>query len=274
MKISIVTAVWNRVETIRAALASVARQRRDGFDLEHVIVDGGSTDGTVDVVRRYAEDVRRAEAGRREGATSGSFTVRWVSERDWGLYDAINKGIRLATGDVVGLVHSDDVLAEDDTLAKVAQAFCAEVDATYADVRFVVGGRTEDEIRRQPTRRYCTGRFFRRWMFRFATFPAHPSTFVRRACFEKYGLYSLDYPICADFELMLRLFVTHRIRTRYLPICTHVMRMGGLSTGGFRSNVAINRQDLRALRANGYWSSLALIYLKYLFKIWGFLIRR
>ena len=273
MTISIVTVVWNRAETIRVALASVARQKRDGYDLEHVIVDGGSTDGTIDVVRRYAEDVRRAEAGRRKGATAGSFTVRWVSERDRGLYDAINKGIRLATGDVIGLVHSDDVLAEDDTLAKVAQAFCAEVDATYADVRFVVGGRTEDEIRRQPTRRYCTGRFFRRWMFRFATFPAHPSTFVRRACFEKYGLYSLDYPICADFELMLRLFVTHRIRTRYLPICTHVMRMGGLSTGGFRSNVAINRQDLRALRANGVWSCLPLIYLKYLFKVWGFVFR-
>ena len=274
MKISIVTAVWNRAETIRSALESVARQKRDGFDLEHILVDGGSTDGTVDVLRTYAADVRRAAAERCEGDSAGRFTVRWVSERDRGLYDAINKGIRLATGDVIGLVHSDDVLAEDDTLARIAQAFRAEVDATYADVRFVVGGRTLDEIRRQPTRRYCTGRFFRRWMFRFATFPAHPSTFVRRACFEKYGLYSLDYPICADFELMLRLFVTHRIRTRYLPICTHVMRMGGLSTGGFRSNVAINSQDLRALRANGVWSCLPLIYLKYLFKVWGFVFRR
>ena len=274
MTISIVTVVWNRAETIRAALASVARQRRDGFDLEHVIVDGGSTDGTIDVVRRYAEDVRRAEVGRRKGATAGSFTVRWVSERDRGLYDAINKGIRLATGDVIGLVHSDDVLAEDDTLAKVAQAFRAGVDATYADVRFVVGGRTVDEIRRQPTRRYCTGRFFRRWMFRFATFPAHPSTFVRRACFEKYGLYSLDYPICADFELMLRFFVVHKIRTRYLPICTHVMRRGGLSTEGLRANVQINRQDLRALKTHGIWSCLPLVYLKYFAKVLGYVLRQ
>ena len=273
MKISIVTVVWNRVATIRAALESVARQRRDGFALEHVIVDGGSTDGTVDVVRAYAEEVRRAEAEKGDGESVGRVTVRWVSEKDRGLYDAINKGIRLATGDVVGLVQSDDVLAEDGTLAKIAQAFHADIDATYADVRFVGGGRTLDEIRQQPTLRYCTGRFFRRWMFRFATFPAHPSTFVRRTCFERYGLYSLDYPICADFELMLRLFVTHRIRARYLPICTHVMRTGGLSTGGFRSNVAINRQDLRALRANGVWSCLPLIYLKYLFKVWGFVFR-
>lgn len=273
MKISIVTVVWNRVATIHAALESVARQRRDGFALEHVIVDGGSTDGTVDVVRAYAEEVRRAEAEKGDGKSAGRFTVRWVSEKDRGLYDAINKGIRLATGDVVGLVHSDDVLAEDGTLAKIAQAFHADIDATYADVRFVGGGRTLDEIRQQPTLRYCTGRFFRRWMFRFATFPAHPSTFVRRTCFERYGLYSLDYPICADFELMLRLFVTHRIRACYLPICTHVMRTGGLSTGGFRSNVAINRQDLRALRANGVWSCLPLIYLKYLFKVWGFVFR-
>lgn len=272
MKVSIVTAVWNRAETIRAALESVARQKRDGFDLEHVLVDGGSTDGTADAIRAYAEDARRADAAGRGGAGSGRLTVRWVSERDRGLYDAINKGIRMATGDVVGLVHSDDVLAEDDTLAKVARAFRDGTDATYADVRFVAGGGTVDEIRRRPARRYCTGRLFRRWMFRFATFPAHPSTFVRRACFERYGLYSLDYPICADFELMLRLFVTHRIRARYLPVCTHVMRTGGLSTGGFRSNVAINRQDLRALRANGIRSCLPLIYLKYPFKAWGFVL--
>lgn len=274
MRITIVTAVWNRAETIRSALESVARQRTDGFALEHVIVDGGSTDGTVDAIRAYAEGVRRrAEAEGRGGASAEGLTVRWTSERDRGLYDAINKGIRLATGDVIGIVHSDDALAEDDTLAKVARAFSGEVDATYADVRFVAGGRTLDELRRLPARRYCTGRFFRRWMFRFATFPAHPSTFVRRACYERYGLYSLDYPICADFELMLRLFVTHRVRTRYLPVCTHVMRTGGLSTGGFRSNVAINRQDLRALRANGVWSCLPLIYLKYAFKVWGFVFR-
>lgn len=111
-------------------------------------------------------------------------------------------------------------------------------------------------------------------MFRFATMPAHPSIFVRRECFEKYGGYSLDYRICADFEMMLRLFWKHRIRTKYLPLCTTVMRMGGASTGGLRSNVEINREDLRALRANGYWSCLPLIYLKYLFKIWGYVFRR
>lgn len=263
MKITVVTVVWNRVGMIRAALDSVARQRLDGFELEHVIVDGGSKDGTVDVIRDYAAHAHPA-----------GFSVTWVSERDRGLYDALNKGIRMATGDVVGLVHSDDVLAEDDTLAKVARAFAEDVDATYSDVRFVADGASVDELRSAHVTRYCTGRFFRPWMFRFATFPAHPGTFVRRACFEKVGLYSLDYPICADFELMLRFFVVHKIRMRYLPICTHVMRRGGLSTEGLRANVQINRQDLRAFKTHGIWSCLPLVYLKYFAKVWGCVLRQ
>jgi len=206
--------------------------------------------------------------------TNDTFTFRWVSEKDKGLYDAINKGIRMATGDVVGICNADDVLAEDDTLAQIAAAFSADVEATYADIRFVDGGSGVDALRAAKTTRYCTGKFFRRWMFRFATFPAHPSTFVRRELFERVGWYSLDYGMYGDFEFMLRLFWKHDVCAKYLPICTHVMRSGGASTGSFRKNIEINRTDLRALRANGYWSCMPLIYAKYLFKIWGFLRRK
>jgi len=264
LKITLVTACFNAAATIRAALESV-RSQRGGVEIEHIVVDGGSTDGTVGVIREFAD--QQGEDG---------FTFRWISERDRGLYDAINKGIRMATGEVVGICNADDVLAGDDVVCTVARAFEEDpsVAATWADIRFVRGGETVAALREAPVTRYCTGRFFRRWMFRFATFPAHPSTFVRRACFERYGCYSLDYRICADFEMMLRLFLKHGVCAKYLPVCTHVMRIGGLSTGGFRSNVQINREDLRALRANGYWSCLPLIYLKYLFKIWGFVRRR
>lgn len=264
MKITIITVCRNAAATIRTAMESVCRQRINGFNLEYIVIDGGSTDGTVDLIRAFADQL--GKAGRESG-------FRWISEPDHGLYDAINKGIRMATGDVIGICNADDVLAADDVLEKIAAAF-DEAEAVYADVRFVKGGETVAALRAAPTVRYCTGRFFRNWMFRFATFPAHPSTFVRRECFERYGLYSLDYKICADFEMMLRLFRGCRIRTRYVPVCTHVMRMGGLSTGGFRSNIQINREDLKALMAHGFWSCLPLIYLKYCAKIWGFVFRR
>ena len=257
MRISIITVCFNAAKTIRDALESVAAQQ--SVDIEHIVVDGGSVDGTVDIIKEFVSKHSNLQASK--------LHFRWLSEKDNGLYDAMNKGIRMATGDVVGILNADDVLAEDDTLAKIAAAFEApEIDGTYADIRFVreLGGKTV---------RYCSGKWFRPWMFRFAVLPAHPSIFVRRECFEKYGFYSLDYRICADFEMMLRLFWKHRIRTKYLPICTTVMRMGGLSTGGFKSNLEINREDLRALRAHGCWSCLPLIYLKYLFKIWGFVFR-
>ena len=267
MKISLITVCYNAEKTIADAMASVAAQQGSGIgdqgsgvEIEYIVVDGGSTDGTVREIKNY--ELRIANEKR------CGFTFRWLSEKDNGLYDAMNKGIRMATGDVVGILNADDVLAEDDTLAKIAAAFeDPEIDGTYADIRFVreLGGKTV---------RYCSGRWFQPWMFRFAVLPAHPSIYLRRSCFEKYGLYSLDYRICADFEMMLRLFWKHRIRTKYLPICTTVMRMGGLSTGGFKSNLAINREDLRAIRAHGYWSCMPLILCKYFFKIWGFVFRR
>ena len=265
MKVSIITVCYNAERTIADAMASVASQQGSGIgdqgsglEIEYIVVDGGSTDGTVEEVKRNSEKVK-SKAG---------FTFKWVSEKDRGLYDALNKGIRMATGDVIGILNADDVLAEDDTLVKIAAAFeDPNIDGTYADIRFVreLGGKTV---------RYCSGRWFRPWIFRFAVLPAHPSIYLRRECFEKYGLYSLDYRICADFEMMLRLFWKHQIRTKYLPICTTVMRMGGLSTAGFRSNMEINREDLRALRAHGYWSCMPLILCKYFFKIWGFVFRR
>ena len=258
MKISIITVCYNAAKTIRDTCESVAAQR--GVEIEHIVVDGGSADGTVREITNC--ELRIANEKRR------GFTFKWLSERDEGLYDAMNKGIRMATGDVVGILNADDVLAEDDTLAKIAAAFGdPEIEGTYADIRFVreLGGKTV---------RYCSGRWFRPWMFRFAVMPAHPSVFIRRERFERYGFYSADYRICADFELLLRFIWKHRIRTRYLPLCTTVMRTGGLSTAGWRSNLRINCEDLRALKAHGCWSCLPLIYLKYLFKIWGFVFRR
>ena len=143
----------------------------------------------------------------------------------------------------------------------------------YADIRFVKEGETVEALRGAKTVRYCSAKRWRPWMFRFAAMVPHPSFYVRRECFERLGGYSLDYRICADFELELRYLGLAKLRAAYLPECVVIMRMGGASTASWRSNVVINREDLRALRANGVWSCLPLIYLKYLFKIWGFVFR-
>ena len=273
MKISVVMACRNAAGTVGAALESAARQRRDGFALELVVVDGASTDGTAEAVRRFAESVK-ARTARAAADGEGEISFRWISERDRNMYDGLNKGIRMATGDIVGILNADDAFASDGVLAEVAAFWAANpgLDATYGDVRFVRRGDYADAaaLRAAPTKRYLTGRLFRNWMFRFATFPAHPSTFVRRDCYLQYGLYSLEYDICADFEMMLRLFVKHGVRTKYLPLCTTVMRHGGLSTNGLKSKLAVNAQDLRALRANGVWSCWPLVCSKYLLKVWGY----
>ena len=280
MKITLITACFNSEATIRTAIDSVLSQK--GVDVEYIVVDGGSKDGTVDIIKEYAEKTLNSQL------LTPNFTFRWLSESDQGMYDAINKGIKMATGDIVGILNADDVLVSDDTLAHIASAFEQKespvphspfpvpqrIDALYADIRFVKEGESVEALREAPTVRYCSAAKWRPWMFRFAAMVPHPSFYVRRECFERLGGYSLDYRICADFELELRYLYLAKLRAAYLPECVVVMRMGGMSTSGWRSNLVINREDLRALRAHGIWSCMPLIYLKYLFKVWGFILRR
>ena len=262
MKITLLMACYRGAAVVRTALESVLAQK--GADYELLVLDGGSDDGTVEILRDYEPRF----AGR----------LRWVSEPDRGFYDALNKGLRLVTGDVVGVLNADDALASDDVLARVAAAFAADaaLDGTYGDVRFVRDdARLVDlaALRARPTTRYCTGRWFRPWMFRFGTQTAHPSTFFRASCFARWGGYSLDYGMYGDFGLLLRFIWRHRAAMRYLPLCTTVMRAGGASTSGWRATLAINRADLRACRANGCRTCYALLYARYVFKVWGVLFR-
>jgi hypothetical protein len=182
------------------------------------------------------------------------------------MYDALNKGIRRATGDIIGILNADDVFETSHSLHDIVQAFQRDVDAVYADVRFV-----KDDL--QTTVRYYGAKHWRPWMHAWGYMPPHPSVYIRREFFGQFGAYRLGYRISADFELMVRYLCRHRLRAAYLPQCVVKMRMGGKSTKNWRANVLLNRENVRANRENGYFSVFLMMLPKYLFKIWGFIFK-
>ncbi|MCQ2395751.1 MAG: glycosyltransferase [Kiritimatiellae bacterium] len=281
MKVSIITACYNAEKTISDAMESVARQRvvgdwclADGgkLEIEYIVVDGGSTDGTVGLIKEWEK--KFAEKSVREGTDNTVF--RWVSEKDRGMYDAINKGIRMATGDVIGILNADDRLEDEKVLADIAQVMSvaegsdsteAAVDAVYGDIRFVRGEGKE-------TVRYYSSKPWKPWMHNWGYMPAHPTVYVRREVFEKFGGYKLGYDISADFEWMTRVLCRHRIKAKYLPRCMVTMRLGGKSTAGLKAMLKLNQENVRANRENGYFCCLPMMLPKYAYKILGYLKKR
>lgn len=252
MKISIITVTYNSENTIRDTLESVLKQTY--LDIEYIIVDGASKDSTLEIVREY------------ESLFGGR--LRYISESDRGAYDAMNKGIGMATGDIVGFLNSDDFFISDDVLQKVANAFeTNEIDAVYGDVHYV---KAEDISKRV---RYYSSRFFVRPLMRFGFMPAHPSFYCRREIYQKYGGFDTSYKIAADFENLLRLIYIHRIRTKYVNKDFVSMRLGGMSTKGIASRKQIMKEHIRAMKKNGVYSNFFLLCLRYIYKI-GELLRR
>ena len=273
MKITLITACYNSDGTIGDAITSVLNQNLTGFDLEYILVDGGSTDGTVDIIKEYSTRSTRST----RSTHSTRLTFKWISEKDRGMYDAINKGIKMATGDVVGILNADDVLESPDTLAHVAEAFGSggvesggvgeRVDCVYADIRFV-----KDDL--QTTSRYYSAKHWKPWMLQWGKMPPHPSVYIRRELFEKYGLYKLGYDIAADYELLIRYLRMAKLRTRYLNESLVRMRMGGKSTRGWKSFKTLNKEIVRGNRENGYFCCFPMLLPKYVFKIFEFILPR
>lgn len=267
MKISLVTVAFNSVGTLADTIESVLRQQYT--DYEYLIVDGGSTDGTVPLIQSYEARFRQLQAQCREqGLPEPSF--RWISEPDRGLYDGLNKGIRMATGRVVGIINSDDFYHRTDIFCIIAQAFATHPDtqAIYGDVRFVTSRNIDKTVR------YYSSARFRPSLFRWGWMPAHPTFFTYRQNFERYGYYKHDYAIAADFELLIRFLLTHHLPATYLPVDFLKMRVGGRSTSGIRANLRINRENARACRENGVWTCLPMLMLRYIVKVFEFLFTR
>jgi glycosyltransferase involved in cell wall biosynthesis len=246
VKISVITAVFNRQDSIALALESLFSQTYGNID--SIVIDGLSTDKTVEKIENFRDRL-------------GAFR----SERDGGIYEALNKGINLASGDVIGILHSDDFFADDQVLSDVANIFSdPKIDAVYGDLDYVIAhGSAIEVFRRWRSGPYDSKKLYRGWM------PPHPTLFVRRRVFETLGRYDENFRISADYDFILRLLRSGNIKMVYLPRVLVKMRVGGASNKSIRNIMKKSREDFKVLRNNnfGLTASLRALFWKNIRKI-------
>ncbi len=236
MTISIITATYNAEKTLESAIQSISNQ--DYFDIEYIIVDGGSTDKTLQIIEKYKDRIQH-----------------FISEPDKGIYDAINKGISLASGNIIGLLHADDIFYDNKVLTNIAQEFkhgC--YNAVYGDLQYVNAQNTDKVIRYWKSCTYKTSLLKSGWM------PPHPTLFVQKEVFEKIGKYSLKYKIAADYDFVLRLFSTSTYTFKYLPQVITKMRVGGASNKSIKNIIQKSKEDISALKQNKIGGVSTLIW--------------
>jgi len=225
MKISIITICFNSADTIEDTFKSVAAQ--DYPDIEYIVVDGGSTDGTVEIIKRNERLISR-----------------WVSEPDKGLFDALNKGIKMASGDLVGILHADDIYGSHKVISLIARAMEKDpFDACWGDLVYVSRDNPDKVVRFWKSSPYKKG------SFRFGWMPPHVTFFARKSLFDKYGYYNLNLKLAADYELMLRFIKVNQVKTRYFPVIFTKMRVGGVSDRSWRNIKMILTTNYRCYQA-------------------------
>ncbi len=243
MKVSIITVVYNAEQTIEYTIKSVLSQHYD--DIEHIIVDGGSTDNTIRIVESYGEQI-----------------AKFISEPDRGIYDAMNKGIKLASGDIIGILNSDDFYASPNIISTVVQRFQEkQVDSIFGDLVFVPADNLSKVVRYYSSAKFHPEQFAYGWM------PAHPTFFVKREAYDRYGLFKTDYKIAADYELLIRFLAKHNLSYSYIPMVMVKMRTGGVSTTNLRSNWILNQEIIRGCAENGIQTNLLKVFSKYFTKV-------
>ena len=228
MKLTIVTVCYNSEDTIASTIRSVLDQTYK--DIEYIIVDGGSIDNTLSTIRKY------------EHKFNGN--LYWVSESDNGLYDAMNKGIKMATGDVIALLNSDDLFCDERALEKVMNVFAdnPKLDSVYADLYYVSQNDTNKIVRK-----WISGK---QRLFSLGWHPAHPTLYLKKEVYQKFGLFNLDFKLAADFEIMLRFFDKHKISNVYLEQAFVKMRLGGESNKSFKNMYMQNIECIKAFEVN------------------------
>ena len=243
MKVSIITVTYNSARFLQNAIQSVCQQ--DYADIEYILVDGGSTDETVSIIEKHSACISK-----------------WISEPDNGMYDAINKGMKMATGDVIGILNSDDMLAANDVVSKIVECFNEQrVDSIFGDLLYV------DAEETNKIHRFWRGMPYRRSAFKLGWMPAHPTFYVRREIVEQLGDYEPYFFSASDFELMTRYLYKHRISSYYLPELIVKMRKGGMSNGSLKKRLRANRRDYLALKKNDIPFPFFVSFIKPLRKI-------
>lgn len=238
MRVSIITVCYNRAATIEKAILSVLNQ--DNKDIEYIVVDGNSKDGTQAVIEKYTNRI-----------------AKYISEPDNGMYDAINKGLALATGDIVGLMHSDDEFYDNVAISKIVSAFLKskDIEGVYGDGIYVSNDAEEKLIRNRIGGEYSLKKIEKGWL------PLHPTVYIKRALIEKYGDYNLQFKIASDTEFLLRYLYKYKIKMGYVNSYIVKMRMGGLSTTSSRA-LEVLKEDYKIYKFHGLWALKAIILKK------------
>lgn len=249
MKVSIITVTHNSEKTLQCTIDSIRKQNY--YDIEYIIIDGNSKDKTVEIINNNKDIV-----------------TYWISESDNGIYDAINKGIRVATGDIVGILNSDDFFKHENVISTIVNTFFDyNTDSVIFDARYVSSYNISKTIR------YYSSRKFKPTLFKWGFMPLHSSFYVKKIWFDKLGLYKLEYKIAGDFELLLRFLLIHKISYKYIPMDLIVMRMGGISTKSWRSNILLNKEIIIACKQNSVYTNIFMLIFKYLVKSFEFIIK-
>jgi len=243
LKISIITVCYNSASTIESTIRSVIQQ--DYASIEFIIIDGGSTDSTMQVIEKYKENISKI-----------------ISEKDDGIYFAINKGIKIASGDIIGILHADDHYASNNVITKVMRVFEDEKkDTVYGDLQYVNKQDSQKVVRNWKSGAYKDGLFLKGWM------PPHPAFFVKASCYKQFGNYNTILKSAADYELMLRLLHKNNCSTAYLPEVLVKMRVGGKSNVSIKNRILANREDKKAWLINGLKPGVFTIIRKPLSKL-------
>ena len=239
--VSIITVVFNNEEYIRDAIESVLSQ--DYSRIEHIVIDGGSTDGTIDIINEYSDNISV-----------------FLSETDEGIFDALNKGIVRSHGEIIGILHSDDLFRDEHVVSDVIQKLRdTDSELCFSDLVIV------DEVSGKVMR-YVMTHYFRRWMLRIGFFPPHPTIFLKRSIFDEFGLYSKNYKIAGDFDFLIRVFYGRKINWAYLNRITVKMRSGGISNSGLSNKILCAKEIHKSLHMNN-------IFTLYFFQVGRYLIR-
>lgn len=236
--ITVITVVFNGASTIEDTIQSVINQTYG--NIEYIVIDGGSSDGTIEILKRYEHAIDY-----------------WVSEKDDGIYDAMNKGITLASGIYVGMLNADDMFAGQGVMQDYADNFCAtNVDAIFSGLNIVSQVNVDKILRKYRVNRLGA------WLLRIGVMPAHPTFYCKRSCLECAGPYNTGYRIAADFEMLVRLCVKQKISWKFLDKVSVVMRSGGISNSGYLARLKLNGEIIRACRENGMYTNALLLTLK------------